>query len=79
MTTGVQSLWRGPSDWRVRAAGMVGAAVGAAVALIWRPDFGGFWPGVLLFVVFLVVGNLLGHFVGRMLFKPSPGSPSHSK
>jgi hypothetical protein len=39
------------SDWRVRLATAVGLVAGAAIALLWRPDFlgGGFWLGMLGF------------------------------
>ncbi len=65
----------GRSDWPVRLAIGVGAGTGAAVALIWRPDLGGFWPGLLGFCTFTGVGGVLGRLVGGLLFRPSSGGP----
>jgi hypothetical protein len=55
---------------------MAGAGAGAAIALLWRPNFiGGFWPGLIGFVIFTTVGGVLGRLVGRLLFRPSSGGP----
>jgi hypothetical protein len=59
-------------DWRVRLATMVGGGAGAAVALLWRPDLGGFWLGLVGFAAVLTVGLLLGRLVGSLLFRPQP-------
>jgi hypothetical protein len=61
----------GRGDWQVRLATAVGAAAGAAVALLWRPDLGGFWPGFLGFAVLTAVGGVLGRLAGGLLFRPS--------
>jgi hypothetical protein len=65
------------SDWRVRLATGVGIVAGAAVALLWRPDFfaGEFWLGLLGFCVFMLVGAVLGGLVGGLLFRASSGRP----
>jgi len=53
---------------------MLGAGTGAAVALLWRPDFfSGFWLGLLGFCIFVAVGAVLGRLVGGLLFRPSSG------
>jgi hypothetical protein len=56
---------------------MVGGAAGAAIALLWRPDFfsGGLLLGPIGFCVFVVAGIVLGQLAGRLLFRPSPGGP----
>jgi hypothetical protein len=58
---------------------MAGTAAGAAVALLWRPDFfSGFWLGSIGFCIFLAVGAVLGRIVGGLLFRPkSDGPPDH--
>ena len=66
-----------PDDWRMRlTTGLVAAACIAAVLLL-GPAVGinGFWPGMLAVVVAIIVGNLLGQLVCRLLFRPSPGGP----
>jgi hypothetical protein len=78
MGNGERSGPGGLSDWRVRLATAVGLCAGAAIALLWRPDLGGFWPGLLGFCVFMVVGAVLGRLVGGLLFRPSPGGPTGS-
>jgi hypothetical protein len=50
-----------PSDWPVRLVTMAGAGAGAAIALLWRPNFiGGFWPRLIGFVIFTTVGASSG-------------------
>lgn len=75
MGNGERSGSGGRGDWRVRLATGVGICAGAAIALLWRPDFfsGGFWLGMIGFCVFLVVGAVLGRLVGGLLFRPSSG------
>jgi hypothetical protein len=57
---------------------------GAAIALLWRPEFfsGSLWLGTLGFCLFMGVGAVLGRLVGGLLFRPSsggpPGSPPHA-
>ena len=75
MGNGERSGSGGRSNWPVRIAGMVGGAAGAAGALLWRPDLGGFWPGLVAFGVVTGVGAVLGRFVGGLLFRPSSGGP----
>jgi hypothetical protein len=61
------------SNWPVSLA--TGAGAGAAVGLLWRPDFGGFWPGLIAFGIVTGVGAVLGRLVGGLLFRPSSGGP----
>jgi hypothetical protein len=80
MGDGERSGSGGRSDSRVRLATSVGLLAGAAVALLWRPDFfgGGFWLGLVGFCVFMVVGAALARLVGALLFRrPSGGPPDH--
>ena len=79
MGNGERSESGGRSDWRIRVAGGVGGAAAAAVGLMWRPDLGGFWPGLIAFVAVLAVGIVLGQLAGRLLFRPSPGGPPEDK
>jgi hypothetical protein len=58
---------------------MVGGAAAAAAGLMWRPDLGGFWPGLIAFVAVLAVGIALGQLAGRLLFRPSPDGPRLDK
>jgi hypothetical protein len=56
---------------------MVGGAAGAAVGLLvaaWA-DFGGFWPGLVIFLGGTAVGIVLGQLAGRLLFRPSSSGP----
>jgi hypothetical protein len=61
------------SRWPVRIAGGVGAAAGSGGALLWRPDLGGFGPGLIAFSILTGVGIVLGQLVGGLLFPPSSG------
>ena len=72
---GEQSGSGGRSDWPDRLAPMLGAGAGAAVALLWRTDLGGVWPGLIAFGVVTGVGAVLGRLVGGLLFRPSSGGP----
>jgi hypothetical protein len=65
------------SDWRFRLAEMAGGGAGMAVALLVGAfvDLGGFWPGLIAVALAIVVGILLGRFVGGLLFPPSSGGP----
>jgi hypothetical protein len=67
----------GRSDWPVRLATVAGAAAGAAVCLLWRPDLGGPWLGLIAFGTVIGVGGALGRLVGGLLFRPSSGPPDH--
>ncbi len=67
MANGERSGTGGRSDRLVRLATGVGTATGSAVALLWRPDVGGFWPGMLAFLLVCGAGGLLG----GLLFRPS--------
>jgi hypothetical protein len=75
MGSGEQSGPGGRSNWPVRIAGGVGGAAGAALALLWRPDLGGFWPGLMGYLIMTGVGAVLGQLVGERLFRPSSGGP----
>jgi hypothetical protein len=65
----------GRSNWPVRLAGAVGGAAGAAIALLWRPDLGWFWPGLMGFGIMTGAGIVFGQLVGERLFRPSSGGP----
>jgi hypothetical protein len=54
---------------------MAGTAAGAAVALAWRPDLGGFWPGLIGFGVVTAAGAVLGRLVGGPLCRVPIGGP----
>jgi hypothetical protein len=56
---------------------MVGAAAGATVALVWRPELRELWPGLIGFGAMVGVGGALGRLVGGLLFRPSSGGPDH--
>jgi hypothetical protein len=71
MGNGERSGSGGRSNWPVRLATGAGAGAGAAVALLWRPDLGGFWPGLIAFLIMMGVGGVLGRLVGGLLFRPS--------
>ena len=75
MGNGERSGSGGRSDWPVKLATGAGACTGAAVGLLWRPDLGGFWPGLIGFVILTGVGAVLGRLVGGLLFGASPGDP----
>ena len=62
------------TDWRVRLATMVGTGAGAAVALLWHPDLGSVWLGLLAFVAMLAVGGLLGRLAGSFMFRQASAS-----
>ena len=80
MGNGERSSPGGRSDWPVKLAGMAGAGVGGAIALLWRPDFfSGLWLGLIGFCLFIVVGGVLGRFVGGLLFRTSGGPPRDKK
>jgi hypothetical protein len=67
------------NNWPVRLATMVGTGAGAAVALLWRPDLGGFWQGLIAFAILTGAGAVLGWLVGRLLFRASSGGPPDHK
>jgi hypothetical protein len=53
---------------------MIGAAAGGAIALLWRPEFfHGLWLGTIGFVLFLVVGGVVGRLVGGLLLRRRVG------
>jgi hypothetical protein len=66
-----------PDDWRVRLTTGVVAAACIAAALMLGPVIGinGFWARMLSVVVAIIVGNLLGQLVCRLLFRPPSGGP----
>jgi hypothetical protein len=53
---------------------MVGTGAGAAVALLWHPDLGSFWLGLLAFMALLIVGAFFGRLAGSLMFRPQSGS-----
>jgi hypothetical protein len=61
-----------PDDWRVRFTTGVVAAACIAAALMLGPVVGinGLWSGMLSVVVAIIVGNVLGLLVCRLLFRP---------
>ena len=63
-----------PDDWQFRlTTGLVSSAcVGAAWLLVGTNRF---WPFMLAIVVSVIVGNLLGARVYRLLFGSSSGGP----
>jgi len=75
MGNGERSGSGGRSNWPVRLATGAGAGAGAAVGLLWRPDLGGFWPGLIAFGIVPGVGAVLGRLVGGLLFRPPSGGP----
>jgi len=68
----------GRSNWPIRLATGAGAGAGAAIALLWRPDLGGLWPGLIGFGIVTGAGAVLGQLVGGLLFRPSGGPPGPS-
>lgn len=62
------------TDWRVRLATMVGTGAGAALALLWHPDLGSFWLGLVAFVALLAAGGLLGRLAGSFMFRQASAS-----
>jgi hypothetical protein len=70
-----QSGSRRRLDWPVRIAGAAGGLAGAAIAMLWRPDFfsGGLWLGLLGFVTFTALGIMLGRLAGWYLFRGPRG------
>lgn len=66
-----------PDNWRVRLTTGVVAAACIAAALLLGPVVGinGFWPRMLSIAVAIIVGNVLGLLVCRLLFQPPSGGP----
>ena len=66
-----------PDNWRVRLTTGVVAVACIAAALMLGPVVGinRFWPRMLSVVVAIIVGNVLGRLVCRLLFRPSSGGP----
>ncbi len=63
------------SDWPVRLSTGVGGAAAGTIALLLRPDMGGFWQGLIAYMAVLLVGMVAGNLVGRLLFRPPSGGP----
>lgn len=61
-----------PDNWRVRlTTGVVsGACIATAIFLGPVAGINGFWPFMFSVVVAVIVGNLLGLRVCRLLFRP---------
>lgn len=53
------------------------ACIAAAVLLGHVVGLPGFWPLVLLSILGMIVGNVLGRLVCRLLFGPPSGGPPH--
>jgi hypothetical protein len=70
-----------PDNWRVRlTTGVVSGACIVAVLMLGPViDINGFGPHMLSIVVAIIVGNLLGLLVCRLLFRPSSGGPPEKK
>ena len=66
-----------PDDWRVRLTTGVVVAACIAATMILGPVVGihGLWPGMLAVAVAVIVGNVLGRFVCRVLLRPSSVRP----
>lgn len=66
-----------PDNWRFRLFTGVVTAACMAAAMLLGPVVGihGFWPGMLAIVVAIIIGNVLGPRVYRLLFRPSSGDP----
>jgi hypothetical protein len=66
-----------PDDWRERltTGGVVAVCMLAAIFLGPLVGINGFWIGMLAITVAIIVGNLLGQQVCRLLFGPSTGRP----
>jgi hypothetical protein len=63
------------NDWRVRLATGVGVLVSVGVGFLWRPDVGGPWGGLMVYIIMNVVGLFYGQLVGELLFRPSSSGP----
>jgi hypothetical protein len=63
----------GRLGWPVRIATAIGAGGAAAIGLVFRPDFGSVWLGLIAFVIVVGTGALLGRLVGGLLFGQSSG------
>lgn len=61
-----------PTDWRIRLTTGVVSALGITAALI-VVGFDRLWPLMLSIVVAIIVGNVLGCLVCRLLFRSSSG------
>ena len=64
-----------PDNWQVRLTTGVVATACVAAAMMLGPVVGinwqeRFWTLLLLLVVAIIIGNLLGLFVYRLLFRP---------
>jgi branched-subunit amino acid ABC-type transport system permease component len=65
-----------PDDWPNRlTTGLITAACIVAAWLLGLGPEAGLWPFMLSIVVAIIVGNLLGGLVYRLLFRPSSGGP----
>ncbi|MBI4326231.1 MAG: hypothetical protein HY674_13350 [Chloroflexi bacterium] len=65
-----------PDDWQVRLTTGVVSFVCIAAALMLGPGIvNRYWQLMLLLVVAMIVGNVLGRLVCRLLFRSSSGGP----
>jgi hypothetical protein len=66
----------GRADWPVRLAGAVGGLIAGALGLLVKSLVEPPWQwglGAFAFVGMIVVGIILGQFVGSRLFRKPPG------
>jgi hypothetical protein len=65
------------NDWPVLIGGMLGCGAFGAVALfVVKPLVElPLWLGTIAFCTMIVVGTVLGQFIGRRLFRPPSGDP----
>lgn len=56
------------NDLRMRLSSAAGGSLGAVVALVFYPDFGSIWLGLLAFLATAIVGCVLGRIVGAKMF-----------
>ncbi len=66
-----------PPDWRIRISAGFGAAIAMSLAIFLGPKLGnvGLLPGGALVAVSILVGNILGLLVGRLLFRQPTKQP----
>jgi hypothetical protein len=69
-----------PDDWQIRLTTGVVTAICIVAARLGLGPEAGLWPFMLSIVVAIIVGNLLGRQLYRLLFRPMSGAkPEDSK